>query len=372
MVLNSITLGDFMTYSIPDIALATDSRHPMSTSSPYSISAVYATAGTTDSLNMYFSSDGGNTFIHSNILTDTVSYYSLDLDYGSYHANAVGRFGLTFMHGINLCVTTSDVGIPGTFSNVQVIDTADIYTNGKCINPVICMQSAPYDNLSGDYSTLVVAQRNDSVSNALISFYLMDTQNGGAFNYEVIDSSAHIKVTPSVSFNENDSGFALTYFDTTANDLPIFMHPLNFPGPWTRFAQDYPDSLIFASPSPVINTNDSLICIWKQRGDDTGLAFHPQAVKFDKLDINLLARENRNSEDAISIYPNPISRHQSCVLTGKDINKITILDSQGNKVFGDELNKRIDRYLLPELKEGIYIVRVQSGNKTFVRKLIQQ
>lgn len=43
-VLNTIGLGDFMTYTVGNLSLCSDYKHPMSLSSPYSIAAVY-TAG---------------------------------------------------------------------------------------------------------------------------------------------------------------------------------------------------------------------------------------------------------------------------------------------------------------------------------------
>lgn len=377
---NSIFLGDFMTYGVRDIAMCSDQKHPLSSSNPYSVAIAYSigNAGGVDSLNYLFSDDGLNFTGPYTIDTATNgTYLSLDIAYGSYQNPAVGKFGVSFIKGNNLGVAFTDPGSPTTFSGYSLIDTMNIYTSGQCANPVIAMQSSDIVNSSSDYATVILAEV-DNPSNSstdLVSFNLNDTQNGGIWNMQVVDSTALYTVTPALLYDETFSNFIATYYDATTKELPLIYEDFNFSGNWMQTSSDYPDTFQFTTPTPCLTTipgQNSIACSWKQLSDSSILPGPHQSIKLDHMLIPVGINLSSLNGFKYSISPNPatseIDLYSEKTIQGATI---SIINSVGKEIYFAKRDLELkNRILLPVLQKGIYLVRISDGSVSSVRKLI--
>jgi len=93
--------------------------------------------------------------------------------------------------------------------------------------------------------------------------------------------------------------------------------------------------------------------------------------------ISTTAIEN-NSENQLSVYPNPTIGIFNIAISNASISElvITIVDIQGKEVFSSvdknvngEFNKQID---LEELSKGLYYIKVNTGTDVMIQKLIVQ
>lgn len=368
-LINRYNLG----YFIDDIKLTSDDHNPLSSSSPYSVAVAYTTS---DSLHLFYSTDGGLNFATSTIATDTSNFAQIDISYGSGNTTGTGNYGITFMKGNNIGVIFSATNNPIIFSPFTIIDTVDSFTNGQCFFPKIIMQNSNYQNTSLDYTSVIIANRNAvSGTTNLVSFYQSSGQSNGNWNMEIIDTATTTKYLPEIIFNQIDSDFIFTYFDATNNQLPLFHHSTNFPGTWNRFNTDYPDTMKFLSPYPKLSfdTINSISCIWKQLGDSTGLWFVPEAIKFDNISSLVSVPNIDNMQFNFILYPNPTVENAKIHFT-KSVGKIKISvnNSTGNLIFDQTIdtNNNLD-FQLPKISSGIYSLTIQNNQQINTSKFIQ-
>jgi hypothetical protein len=78
------------------------------------------------------------------------------------------------------------------------------------------------------------------------------------------------------------------------------------------------------------------------------------------------------SEDEFSIYPNPVSEQLTIYNKGTDLLLMHIFDLQGTQVKTISANAG-DRIIVDvsDLSEGLYLVKVFAGQKTFIRKIVK-
>jgi hypothetical protein len=108
-------------------------------------------------------------------------------------------------------------------------------------------------------------------------------------------------------------------------------------------------------PSDIISINAYL------NGDPDAfkIRHNPEAIAVDEL-----------SGEDISVYPNPASSYITIKAPGHAV--VQIMDITGSTVYskmslGDETSYRMDVH---DMRKGIYLVKIQHGSLTSVRKLI--
>jgi len=84
------------------------------------------------------------------------------------------------------------------------------------------------------------------------------------------------------------------------------------------------------------------------------------------------SKSNNINDQSISIYPNPTKIYLSLNVGNKKIQKLTISDLSGKKIFS-KLNPQISKKInVSELKPGVYIVTIEIEGKLFSSKFIKE
>jgi hypothetical protein len=77
-----------------------------------------------------------------------------------------------------------------------------------------------------------------------------------------------------------------------------------------------------------------------------------------------------NKKDDINIYPNPSSGEFTLDLKELNGGKLIITDVLGKEIMAQELKNGTKQIELSINTKGLYFVRLESGNKTVVKKIV--
>lgn len=86
------------------------------------------------------------------------------------------------------------------------------------------------------------------------------------------------------------------------------------------------------------------------------------------LDISIETSLNQFSQNLITLYPNPV-RNVLYVKSAEQILKISLYDVAGNQLMIIKPNSKTVDLTFENIKSGIYYLRIQTENNTFVRKI---
>jgi hypothetical protein len=110
------------------------------------------------------------------------------------------------------------------------------------------------------------------------------------------------------------------------------------------------------NPSPSINALSSS----GSRDGFFAKYFMPVATTFSHNDLSLIA-----------VYPNPFSNYFTVNASNQDIN-ITLTDIMGKVILSDQIYHNTKHYFTNDLKPGVYLISLNSKNKSFNCKIIKQ
>jgi hypothetical protein len=98
---------------------------------------------------------------------------------------------------------------------------------------------------------------------------------------------------------------------------------------------------------------------------DAAVSAEAMAVHYD-LGSNIIDIE----ENVVNIYPNPFGN--SLRIDAKnEILEVSVYNSNGNKVFHSEKGET-DIYDLSHLKNGLYIIKIETTDKSAFQKILKQ
>ena len=380
-----ITLQDGNTFGISDVAICSDYKHPYLNPNPYSVALAYSQYDPSgnDSILIIFSNDGGLNFTGPYFVATSPVIGNVDIAYGSYNSPAVGRYSIVWEQNGNIVATQSEVGYPlNYYPNPPLLDTSYSNLSGRLHNPVISIQSTEYGNASGDYTTVILAERYDSVtsSNDIVGFFNNDTQNGGFGYPAIVDSSADNTINPSISFDETNGNFLVTWYNQTRKELPCLYHDMNFPGLWITLTSNYADTSSFLNPLPLIRANEPMnditVC-WIQEKDTVNPANSRGILKYDATALPLFV-SSQKSNDKFKIEPN-VTTGWFRVLINKELiqvnSKLEIYNSLSKLVYSEKILQSnsdfIKNYDL-NFSKGIYFITLSNKNKFYNQKIIIQ
>jgi hypothetical protein len=375
---NPLYLGDAFTFSVGDIALCSDYRHPLQGANPYDIAVAVTQNGAVDSVLMYYSNDGGLNFSGPfTIAATTDNIGSVDIAFGSYsNPNVVGRFSIVWESDGHIGASQSDVGMPTVYSGYNYLDTTYSNLNGLCYSPVISIQSADYFNSTFEYTTVILFERYDSTNSDydIMSFVNHDTQNGG-FGYPLpVDTTSNNTISPAITFNESNGNFLSTWFDSTNLMLSCHKHDFDFADTaWILLTNNYADTSSFSIPNPAIAANETSgeICLsWIHETDTANLSTSNGLLKFDSEALPLLVT-NKDVNNDLRLFPNPTNGIFQLYLKNQEsILKVEYTDLQGRILFSSTSCQPGNRYFI-NTPPGIYFVRVISPSGRFVKQIIK-
>ena len=373
-----------------DFSMASDDLHPATNSNPFSLGVIYSEGTPSgDSIVFYSSSDGGMSLNnHYNIAFSSNYFDRVTLDYGRSSSFNSGRYFAAWEEKDNANSTSghiytahSEPNFNSSFTIPVLLDTLDPSSANKACNPVISCQNNAADNDSSNLTEIVLFEK-----------YIPSTQKfnvGGFYNKKAtvsnnfrkftIDPSTSNKIQPDISFNAFDSTFIVTYFDSTAQKLPYYIHDFNMINPdnWNVLSAGYNDDNNLLSPHPqvVMDFGKQMGAnAWiGQRGSGNGAAMFDSPFTY----YTGVSEINSNSGSRlVGFYPNPCNSNTTIRFELQKAEKVNIsicnLVCQSVGIITDQsyqAGKHEIKCNISNLSPGSYIVKLMAGDFQTTGKL---
>ena len=259
----------FWSYSVGhhDVAIAYDNNYPALNATPGSIGVLYSVEGPKDSIIFVSSNDGGLRFTNRRVLAvSTHKFRKVALSYGRSASKNSGRYFAAWeeqqdtISGLGHIYTShSDPNFDSEFTSPVQLDVLDPSLTNLCRNPVIACQANNIDNDSTNLSEVVLFEKyNDATADYDITgFYNKKAATGTYFNKVNVAATGHNEMQPDIAFNEFDSSFVVTYYDSTNQKLPMLRKNLNLADPdnWEVVSPGYNKTYNIGTPNPRVSIN---------------------------------------------------------------------------------------------------------------------
>jgi hypothetical protein len=250
--------------------IATDTKSPSVSSSPYAIGLLYAKPANYDSLFLVVSTDSGATYGVKQLAASTPLYFrQVSLAYGQSGSFIDGRFFLAWEQFTapgdtlgNLYTAYTPTFITDAPSSVQDLDSIYTTTAYQLRNPRIATSfSSTTGNDSGNVTALIVVERftpGISTGSNILGFANWSAVYGSSWTGFDINNTLDNTVQPDVSFDPTISNFLVTYYNATTHQLPYLVNSFNLltPNIWSYITQNYvDDSAKLVTPWPTVRIN---------------------------------------------------------------------------------------------------------------------
>ena len=377
---------------IRDFAMASDDLYPANSSNPFSLGVVYS-KGTyySDSIVFLSSSNGGMSFDSQYRIASTSNYFDkVALAYGRSPSNSSGRYFAAWEEKNNANSTSghiytahSEPNFNSPFTTPVLIDTLDVTASNLASNPVVACQNNATDNDSSNLTEVVLFDKYISANHNfnIGGFYNKKATNSNNFRKLTIDASSNNKIQPSICFNAFDSTFIVTYFDSTSQKLPYYIHNFNMNNPdsWNEISSGYNDYNNLVAPYPQV-----VMDFDKRAGANawTGIRGNGNGVAtFDSPFTYYLGNSEQNDKNQVSVnvYPNPASNFAilEYYLPKEEKTTISLVNSMGQtlanisdpSIAPGKHSVKVD---LTNYPAGMYLFMVNAGDSIFSGKIVIQ
>lgn len=192
------------------------------------------------------------------------------------------------------------------------------------------------------------------------------------FQELTIDASSNNKLQPDICFNAFDSTFIVTFFDSTAQKLPYYIHDFNMTvlDAWVELSTGYNDYHNLLAPHLKVAMNFE-----KQMGANAWIGTRGGgngAAMFDSPFTYYTGISTNSQNDLVYLigsYPNPCSTTIRIAFEMKNSGRVTIdvIDIMGQTIgtVMDQVyspGKHIVKYDVSNFPDGNYIYRFRSGD----------
>jgi len=333
---------DFTQYS--NCSIASDYQFPANISSPYSLGILYTKSSLLnyyrDSLIFLSSSDGGVTLNNKQVVavaknlshkfgTVTLSYgYSPTWNSGRYFAAWEDKDTENANLG-HIYTSHTNTEINSQFSKPICLDSLDASSINLLRNPRISCQTSITDNDSSNLTQVVIFEKYSLSSNSfdLAGCYNLQAASTSYFKSLNLAVTNHNEMQPEITFNDFDNTFYVTYYDSTAQKLPLVVNNVNMASPddWNVISNGYNNDPNLITPHPEIAINPTqheCANVWiAERGNGNGVAmFDAQYSTYTGIPF-----DNRgNNENFCRAFPNPCNQSVTFDFTLKRTQKATI------------------------------------------------
>ena len=380
-----IDIGDG-TYSIGEIHLASDFRHPSSVSKGYSVAIVYSSSfgdfTNTDSLICLIASDSSNNNYTYNLIDTSTSELikGASIDYGFSYTNNIGGYYIAYQKGQNLGYSKSVTSIASGFTDPIFLNRLINIKGASFESPKIVCQNSIGNNDSSGLSVMIMAKAFDStITNTYRIPWVIYNTNAASTDYWFsagVSNSANTSSveTFDVSYSEAENSFWITGYNSDSGNLFTALEDFNFshPGNWIIADNQYNDTLIdpLISPNPRITATDNFIyVVWISH--IFGSTGQPRSqTLFDKMELPFITNiRDVNIGYCFNIYPNP-ANDNLIIFELPQINiakekTIKLFDCSGRVVFSEIYNSQMRPTLIntSEFKSGIYFLQILIQNE---------
>jgi hypothetical protein len=283
---NGLT-GDFESQILTDnsssfIAITSDFNYPAANSNPNSIGILYSKGSTNhDSLIFCSSSNGGMTLDNRRVLATTVNrFQKVALSYGRSASKNSGRYFAVWeeKNAYNsptghIYISHSEPNFNSPFTTPVRLDSIDPTAYNNARNPVIACQANNIDNDSSNLTEVILYDKYKPSSNCYVVRGLVNRKATVSTHFSpfLLPLSLDFQKQPSIIFNPYDSTFLATYYDSSAQKLPLLKSNFNMgdPNSWQIITPWYNDSSNLADPYPKVRLDHGMhqgMNVWSAEG----------------------------------------------------------------------------------------------------------
>jgi hypothetical protein len=373
---------------VRDLALASDDLYQATNSNPFSLAVVYSKITYDgDSIVFWSSSNGGIYFdSHHNLAGSSHYFHKVALAYGRSQSCSSGRYFAAWEEQDNvnsvsghIYTSHSEPDFNSPFTSPVLLDSLDASTANKASNPIIACQNNVADNDSSNLTEVVLFEKYVPATSKynIAGCYNKKATNSNNFQEFTIDASTNNKLQPDICFNAFDSTFIVTYFDSTAQKLPYYIHDFNMtvPDAWVELSAGYNDYNNLMAPHPKV-----VMDFGKQMGANAWIAARSGgngAAMFDSPFTYYTGIPTNSQNDLvrlIGLYPNPSSTTIRIAFELKNAGNVTIdvMDIMGQTIgtVTDQdysPGRHVVQYDVSNLPDGNFLYRFRSGDFNLLR-----
>ncbi len=376
--------------NIKDFALASDYPYPASNSNPFSLALIYSKEWFFKSINFCSSSNGGMSFDSQyEIVSPSLSVHKVALDYGYCPSWSSGRYFVAWEEQDNpnsvsghIYTAHSEPDFNSPFTTPVLLDILDTSATNRASNPVIACQNNAADNDSSNLTEVVLFEKFIPTTQKfnIGGFYNKKATVSNNFHKFTIDPSTNYKIQPDICFNAFDSTFIVTYFDSTAQKLPYYIHDFNMidPDNWNLLSAGYNDYNNLVSPHPQVvmdfgKQKGANAWIGEQVGGNGAAMFDSPFTYYTGIsEIN-----NNTGSRLVDVYPNPCNTNTTIRFELQKAEKVNIsicnLVGQPAGTLTDQFYPAGNHELkcnISNLSPGSYIVKLLAGDFQSTGKLM--
>ena len=374
---------------VRDFALASDNIYPAANSNPFSLAVAYSKGSFyKDSIVVCTSGNGGLSFNkHYNIAASSHYFHRVALTYGRSPSCSTGRYFAAWEEQDNansisghIFTAHSEPNFNSPFTLPVLLDSLDASTANKASNPVISCQNNNADNDSANLTEVVLFEKYQPISQNfnIAGFYNKKTTTSTNFRKFSLNASPNSIKQPDIAFNPYDSTFMVTWFDSTAQKLPYFIHDYNMtePDTWVGISAGYNDEGNLTSPCPQLAMDFA-----RQAGSNAWIGTRAGgngAAMFDSpFTYYVGSSEIGNNKMKINIFPNPATEFATLEfdLPKEEKVEINLINTIGQSLYNMNpiffpAGKHLVKINITKFPTGIYIAIIHTGDSFTSGKII--
>jgi hypothetical protein len=239
---------------------------------------------------------------------------------------------------------------------------------------VIACQNNASDNDSSNLTEVMLFEKYVPATHKfnIAGCYNKKATDSNNFQELTIDASSNNKLQPDICFNAFDSTFIVTYYDSTSQKLPYYIHDFNMTDPdsWVGISAGYNDYNNLVAPHPQVVMN-----FGKQMGANSWIGIRGSGngvATFDSPFTYYTGISTNSQNDLVHLigsYPNPCNTTIKIAFELKNAGIVTIdvMDIMGQTLgtVTDQVyspGKHVVKYDVSNFSDGNYLYRFKSGD----------
>ena len=272
----------FLTGLATSIAIATDFDYPSTNSNPFSIGVLVSMRYMMgDSIVFYSSGNGGQSLNNHQVLAmSSKNFQKVSLSYGRSASKNSGRYFAVWEEKNSesssighIYTSHSEPNFNSPFTTPVRLDSIDPSAYNNVRNPVIACQANNIDNDSSNLTEVILYDKFKPSNHCYVVRGLVNRKAATSTHFTpfMLPLSSDFQKQPSIIFNPYDSTFLTTYYDSSAQKLPLLKSNFNMGNPnlWQIITPWYNDSSNLADPYPKVRLDHGMhqgMNVWSSEG----------------------------------------------------------------------------------------------------------
>ncbi len=253
-----------------DIRITSDYKYPSFGASPYSVGVLFSKYGTAaDELIFLSSGDGGNTFTNRKTVTTTARFLDkVSLSAGRSPSASGGRYFASWEERLSgartgaIYVSHTDPYFDSDWAVKTRLDDIAGSSLDMCKNPVVSCQAGSADNISGEFTSIVIFDRDYYGTGFDYDVIGMFTRESAAptpvwSRLDIANDNAINQFESDINYDPGYNNFLVTYCDSTNQKLVYVVNGMDLTDPdvWGVISPGYNEYPNLVHPFPKVDIN---------------------------------------------------------------------------------------------------------------------